>query len=175
VTYGAVQTVDAIGLIAVFAAGLAFRRYERDHEINASVHIGSETAEKFLELAVILLLGSVLTLDGLAEPGVAGWLLAPLLLLAIRPLSCLAALAGSRMERPGERAFVSWLGVRGVATFYYGALIVASGALEPAEEAVVVWTGIACMLVSITVHGLTAGPALRRLLAAEKATQRRAR
>jgi sodium/hydrogen antiporter len=175
VTYGAVQTVDAIGLIAVFAAGLAFRRYERDHEINASVHIGSETAEKFLELAVILLLGSVLTLDGLAEPGVAGWLLAPLLLLAIRPLSCLAALAGSRMERPGERAFVSWLGVRGVATFYYGAVIVASGALEPAEEAVVVWTGIACVLVSITVHGLTAGPSLRRLLAAERATQRRAR
>jgi sodium/hydrogen antiporter len=167
VTYGAVQTVDAIGLVAVFAAGLAFRRYERDHEINARVHIGSETAEKFLELAVILLLGSVLTLDGLSQPGVAGWLLAPVLLVAIRPLSCLVALAGSTMERTGERAFVSWFGVRGVATFYYGAVIVGSGALAPAEEAVVVWTLIACALVSIAVHGLTAGPALRRLLAAE--------
>jgi sodium/hydrogen antiporter len=175
VTYGVVQSVDAIGFVAVFAAGLAFRRYERDHEVNARVHIGAETVEKFLELAVILMLGSVLTLDGLAEPGVGGWLLAAVLLVAIRPLSCLAALAGSRMERRGERAFVSWFGVRGVATLYYGAVIVASGALDPGEEAIVVWTGIACVLVSIAVHGLTAGPALRRLLATERATQRRAR
>jgi NhaP-type Na+/H+ or K+/H+ antiporter len=175
VTYGIVESADALGFVAVFAAGLAFRRYERDHEINERVHIGSETAEKFLELAVILLLGSVLTLDGLGVPGVSGWLLAVVLLVVIRPLSCALALAGSKMERPGERAFVSWFGVRGVASFYYGAVIVASGALAPDEAAVVMWTAIACVLVSIAAHGLTAGPALRRLLARERAMQRRAR
>ena len=58
--------------------------------------------------------------------------------------------------------------VRGVATFYYGAAIIGSGALGPGEEAVVLWTGIACVLVSIVVHGVTAGPALARLLAAER-------
>ena len=57
----------------MFAGGLAFRRYERDHELNARVHDGAEIVEKFGELAVILLLGSMLTLDGLGAPGVAGW------------------------------------------------------------------------------------------------------
>ena len=175
VTYGVVQSADAIGFVAVFAAGLAFRRYERDHQINERVHRGSETVEKFLELAVILLLGSTLTLDGLAAPGAAGWLLAAVLLVAIRPLACLLALAGSRMERRGERAFVSWFGVRGVATLYYAAVIAGSGALAPDEEAVVVWTGVACVLVSIAVHGITAGPALSRLLAAERLRQPPAR
>ena len=175
VTYGVVQSVDGIGFVAVFAAGLAFRRYERDHETNERVHRGSEMVEKFLELAVILMLGSTLTLGGLGEPGVAGWVLAVLLLVAIRPLSCLIALAGSRMDHPGERAFVSWLGVRGVATVYYGAVIVASGVLSPSEESVVVWTAVAAVLVSITVHGITAGPALARLLAAEELRRRPAR
>ena len=61
------------GFLAVFAGGLAFRRYERDHELNARVHDGAEIVEKFGELAVILLLGSMLTLDGLGTPGWAGW------------------------------------------------------------------------------------------------------
>ena len=53
----------------MFAGGLAFRRYEHDHELNARVHDGAEIVEKFGELAVILLLGSMLTLDGLGAPG----------------------------------------------------------------------------------------------------------
>ena len=71
--YGVVEALSAYGFLAVFAGGLAFRRYERDHELNASVHDGAEIVEKFGELAVILLLGSMLTLDGLGTPGVAGW------------------------------------------------------------------------------------------------------
>ena len=74
--YGAAETIGTYGFLAVFAGGLAFRRYERDHELNARVHDGAELVEKFGELAVILLLGSMLTLDGLGAPGVAGWGLA---------------------------------------------------------------------------------------------------
>ena len=74
--YGVVEALSAYGFLAVFAGGLAFRRYERGHELNARVHDGAELVEKFGELAVILLLGSMLTLDGLGTPGVAGWALA---------------------------------------------------------------------------------------------------
>ncbi|MGH2862629.1 MAG: hypothetical protein ACRDL8_02630 [Solirubrobacteraceae bacterium] len=39
---------------------------------------------------MLLLLGSALTTTGLAVPGVAGWLLAPLLILIVRPILVLA-------------------------------------------------------------------------------------
>jgi NhaP-type Na+/H+ or K+/H+ antiporter len=129
------------------------------------VHRGAEVGEKLLELGVILLLGSMLTLDGLGAPGWEGWLVAVLLLVVVRPLSCLLALLGSRMDHRGEKAFVAWFGVRGVGTVYYVAAIVASGALGAGERDTVVWTCIAAVLLSIVVHGVTAGPSLRRLLA----------
>jgi sodium/hydrogen antiporter len=165
VIYGAAEVVGGYGFLAVFAGGLAFRRYERDHDLNARVHHGAEQVEKFLELAAILLLGSLLSQQGLGTPGWAGWALAVVLLVVIRPLATLAALVGGNVESAGGRAFVAWFGVRGVGTLYYVAAIVAGGALAGTEERVVAWTAIACVIVSIVVHGVTGGPALRRLLA----------
>jgi NhaP-type Na+/H+ or K+/H+ antiporter len=165
VIYGVTESLAGYGFLAVFAGGLAFRRYEADHEINESVHEGSERLEKLLELAIILVLGSMLTRAGLGTPGWAGWLLAVLLLIAVRPLSVMLALVRSRMDQPGEKAFVAWFGVRGVGTLYYVALIAGAGVLAPAEQTLVVWTAVAAVLVSIVVHGITAGPSMRRLLA----------
>jgi NhaP-type Na+/H+ or K+/H+ antiporter len=160
--YGAAEAAAGYGFVAVFAGGLAFRRYERHHEVNQAVHTGAETAEKFGELAVILLLGSSLTLAGLGVPGLEGWLLAAALVLVIRPVAVNAALAGSRLGRPGERAFVAWFGVRGIGTLFYVAVAAAAGSpLPEGERELVVWTGIACLVVSIIVHGITAGPLQR--------------
>ena len=90
-------------------AGLAFRRYEHGHELNGRVHRGAEQVEKFMELAAILLLGSLLTGAGLTAPGWEGWLLAVVLLVVIRPLSTLALagrLAGRDRRRPLVRRLV---------------------------------------------------------------------
>lgn len=163
VIYGLAELLGGYGFLGVFVGGLAFRRYERDHEINVTVHEGAERIEKLLELAIILLLGSMLTATGLQAPGWEGWLLAVLLLVVVRPLACLLSLVGSRMDHPGEKAFVAWFGVRGVGTLFYAAAIVESGVLSPAERDLVVWTVIACVLLSIAVHGITAGPSMRRL------------
>jgi sodium/hydrogen antiporter len=160
--YGVAEVVSGLGFVAVFVGGLAFRRYERHHEVNHRVHAGAETAEKFGELAVILLLGSSLTFAGLGVPGLDGWLLAATLLLVIRPVAVNAALAGSRLERPGERAFVAWFGVRGIGTLFYVAAAAAAESPLPADEReVVVWTAIACVTASIVAHGVTAGPLQR--------------
>jgi NhaP-type Na+/H+ or K+/H+ antiporter len=165
ITYGLAEVAGGYGFLAVFVSGLAFRRYEHGHELNGRVHAGAEQGEKFMELAVILLLGSLLSSTGLAEPGWAGWGLALVLLVVIRPLATLVSLLGGNVEtRPG-RAFVAWFGVRGVGTLYYAATVVTGGALAGGEEKLVVWTAIACVVVSIVVHGVTGGPALRRLLA----------
>jgi NhaP-type Na+/H+ or K+/H+ antiporter len=128
--------------------------------------------EKLLELAVILLLGSMLTTAGLAAPGWEGWLLAVLLLVLVRHAADLAALVGSRMDHADEKAFVAWFGVRGVGTLYYVALIVTAGALDAAEQELVVWTCLAAVLISIVVHGMTAGPSLRRLLVRQRSAPR---
>jgi sodium/hydrogen antiporter len=173
--YGAAELVGAYGFVAVFVGGLAFRRYERHHELNHAVHTGAETTEKFGELAVILLLGSSLSFAGLGVPGLEGWLLAVVLVFIFRPVAVNVALAGSRLERPGERAFVAWFGVRGIGTLFYVAAAAAAGSpLAADERELVVWTAIACVVVSIVVHGVTAGP-LQRWLQANVLTRQPSR
>ena len=175
VTYGLAETAGTYGFLAAFAAGLAFRRYESDHEVNASVHEGAELAEKLLELAVILLLGSLLTPAGLGLPGWEGWLLAALVIAAVRPLACLAALAGSQVERPSEKTFVAWFGVRGVGSLFYVAAAAGAGVLDAGERDLLIWTVIACVLLSIVVHGITAGPSMRRMFRPQPARRPRPR
>ena len=174
VTYGVAEVAGGYGFLAVFAGGLAFRRYEHDHELNKNAHTGAEQVEKFMELAAILMLGSLLSLSGLGAPGWEGWLLAVVLLLVIRPLSVLLSLLGSNVETGQGRAFVAWFGVRGVGTLYYAATIVTASVLSNGEQRVVVWTAIACVIVSIIVHGITGGPALRLLFAGLREEEERA-
>ncbi|HEX2129838.1 MAG TPA: cation:proton antiporter [Solirubrobacterales bacterium] len=170
--YGLTEVAGGYGFIAAFAGGLAFRRYEHTHEYNRTVHEGAEVVEKIGELAVILLLGSMLTFAGLGQPGLEGWLLVPALLLVIRPATVFASLLRSRLP-VSDRAFIAWFGVRGVGSLYYVAVALGSGALAAEEAKVVVWTTIACVLVSILVHGVTAEPLSRRWLPAEQQPRRR--
>ncbi|MGH2949846.1 MAG: hypothetical protein ACRDPC_26895, partial [Solirubrobacteraceae bacterium] len=82
---------------------------------------------------------------------------------------------GSRLERPGERAFVAWFGVRGIGTLFYVAAVTAAGSpLAAGERELIVWTAIACVVLSIVVHGVTAGP-LKRWLHVNVLTQTPAR
>jgi NhaP-type Na+/H+ or K+/H+ antiporter len=108
------------------------------------------------------LLGSTVTLAGLAEPGLAGWLLVPVLLLVIRPVATSIALLRAGVKRD-ERLFIGWFGIRGIGSFYYVAVALHAGVLAPAEATVVYWTVVACVGVSIVVHGLTSTPASRQL------------
>jgi NhaP-type Na+/H+ or K+/H+ antiporter len=160
--YGVTELTGAFGFLAAFAGGLAFRRYEHEHELHGRIHESTETVQSLLELVMILLLGSTVTFAGLGEPGVAGWLLALLLLFAIRPLLTLGALAFTRVPL-AERAFIGWFGIRGIGSFYYAAVALGTGALSPDEGGMVYWTVIVCVGLSIVLHGITASPFARRL------------
>jgi sodium/hydrogen antiporter len=165
--YGAAEIAGTYGFLAAFAGGVGFRHYEHGHEYNGRVHDGAETVEKFGELAVILLIGSMVGLAGLKAPGFEGWLLVPVLLLLIRPLAVAVSLVGSGLPA-FERGFVAWFGVRGVGSLYYAAVAVVTGVLTPDETEVIVWTALACVMVSILVHGLSATPVSRRMGAAQQ-------
>ena len=161
--YGVAEVAGTYGFLAAFAAGVAFRRYERDHEINRRVHDGAEVVETFCELGLILLLGSLVTVGGLREVGWSGWLLVVTLLFVIRPLATMLAFVGSRVQRP-ERWFIAWFGVRGIGSLYYVAVALGLGILSDDEARSLFWVVAACIVASIIVHGVTAAPLGRRLL-----------
>ncbi|MHB1568642.1 MAG: cation:proton antiporter domain-containing protein [Solirubrobacteraceae bacterium] len=162
--YGAAEELGTNGLLAVFAAGIAFRHNEFDHEINTRIHHGAETAGRLLELSVLLLVGSTLTTCGLKVPGAAGWLLAPLIILISRPVLVLVVTSRRFLNLRG-RLFLGFFGVRGVAALYYATIVAHTGDLSAANTSTVVWTTVVCVAVSITIHGITATPATRHLLA----------
>jgi NhaP-type Na+/H+ or K+/H+ antiporter len=161
--YGVAEFAGGYGFLAAFAAGVAFRRYEYGHELNRRVHDGAEVVEKFSELALILLLGSLMTIGGLSEAGVGGWLLVPVLLLVIRPLATAIAFVGSGLPA-SDRAFIGWFGIRGIGSLYYVAVVLGLGLLSADEARTLFWTMAICVIVSIVVHGVTATPLARRLL-----------
>ncbi|MCB0827392.1 MAG: cation:proton antiporter [Solirubrobacterales bacterium] len=160
--YGVTEIAGAYGFLAAFAGGLSFRRYEWDHEAHDRVHGGSDLLEKVSELGLVLLLGSTVTMAGLAIPGLAGWLLVPVLLVLIRPASVLASFAGSPVKM-GERLLIGWFGIRGIGSFYYAAVAINAGVLSTGEVELIYWTIIACVGVSILVHGFSARPAMASL------------
>ena len=161
--YGLAEVAGGYGFLAAVAAGLAFHRYEYGHELNRRVHDGAEVVEKFAELALILLLGSLVTIGGLSRAGAAGWLLVPVLLLVIRPAAIAIAFVGSELTA-ADRAFIGWFGVRGIGSLYYVAVALGLGILSADEGRTLFWTVMACVLTSIVVHGVTATPLARRLL-----------
>jgi NhaP-type Na+/H+ or K+/H+ antiporter len=57
--------------------------------------------------------------------------------------------------------------LRGVGSLYYVAVAVGAGALSAADAEVIAWTSIACVIVSIVVHGVPATSLSRRWLPPE--------
>jgi NhaP-type Na+/H+ or K+/H+ antiporter len=161
--YGSTELVSAYGFLAVFVGGLAFRRYERGNDVHGGVYVGADAASKLGELAVLLLLGSLVTLAGLAEPGLSGWLLGLTLLFVIRPIAVLIAFARSRLAFR-ERLFLGWFGVRGIGSLYYAAAALSLDVLSRREEADVFWTVGVAVLLSVVLHGITGTHLSRRLL-----------
>jgi NhaP-type Na+/H+ or K+/H+ antiporter len=159
--YGATEILGAYGFLAAFAGGIGFRRHEHTHERNLGVHQGAEVVEDVAELGLILVLGSCVTFAGLGAPGVAGWLLAPLLLLVIRPAAVFVGLAREPLR---ERLFVGWFGVRGIGSLFYASVVVGLGVFGTTETEVLFWTVVVVVVVSIAVHGVTASPLSRRWL-----------
>jgi NhaP-type Na+/H+ or K+/H+ antiporter len=159
----ACAALGGYALVAVFVAGIAFRRGEADDALHAEVHGIFERAGSGLELVVIVLLGTTLTTAGLAVAGGGGWLVAGLLIVVVRPLVVLVVSVGSPL-RLSERLFLGFFGVRGVAAIYYAAVLAGTGALSARATAVVVWTTLLCVAVSVVVHGLSAAPLMRRWL-----------
>jgi sodium/hydrogen antiporter len=162
--YGITELVEGYGFLAVFAAGVAFRRYEHGHEVNQRLHETTLVVEKLAELSVLLLLGSVLPVGGMLELGWGVLVVALGLVFVVRPVAVLVALTASGLSWR-RRLFMAWFGIRGIGSIYYLAFLFAI--LTPLDARPLFSVVAVTIIVSVVVHGLTSARLTRRLRAGE--------
>jgi sodium/hydrogen antiporter len=161
--YGVAQVLSSYGFLAAIAAGMAFRRYERDHEKHEELHMGAQRIVQLLELGTIVLVMSMVSVSGLGVPGWEGWVIGALLVFVIRPVVATTVLRPKWLKSPEERGFVAFFGVRGLGSIYYVAFALGAGILAPEDARTLLWTVLAVVLVSIVVHGITANAGIKGL------------
>ena len=82
------------------------------------------------------------------------------MLFIVRPLTAWVALLRTRVP-PGERAAISFFGIRGIGSLYYLAYAINHARFSQADQ---LWALVAfTVIVSIVVHGTTATLVTRRL------------
>jgi NhaP-type Na+/H+ or K+/H+ antiporter len=186
-SYGIALQVHAYGFLAVFAAGLAVRRIEREesHEappadVRAAASASgeeqeatdpatapaymaravlgfNEQLERLGEVAVVIVVGAMLAN---VEDSAGGLLLAAILFLIIRPLSTMVALSVTSLTGV-QRAFIAWFGVRGIGSIYYLSYAVTHGLAGPHAQALADLTFVV-VATSIVVHGVSVTPLMKR-------------
>ena len=152
--YGlAVLPPEGNGLIAVFVGAIALGIWRPD--IRECFEARSEDIIEVVKLGVFLVLGAILTLDGLFQDGWAAVAVAAFTLLVARPVAVFTALMGSRQADTLDKAFIAWFGPKGVATMTFALFVLGSGVAEGERIA-----NLAALVVfvSIIVHGLSDHP-----------------
>lgn len=182
-SFGLADLVGAYGFLSVFAAGVALRRVEMRESGDASrqelrerrselaedelatnpqtapAHMTqqvlrfNEHVERVGEVAVVLVLGSLLSRATLAT---SGWWFVPLLFVGVRPLCVWLGLFGSKVESD-QRRLMSWFGIRGAGSVYYLAYAINHGLPEPLAEQLISLT-LTAVAASIVVHGISVTP-----------------
>ena len=113
----------------------------------------NEQLERICEVALVLLLGAMLTAAYL--PADALWF-APLLFLGIRPLAVYAGLLGCGLTGI-RRGLVAWFGVRGVGSVYYLMFALQHGVSGDDAHRLTGLT-LTVVAISIAVHGVSVTP-----------------
>ena len=187
-SYGFALLIHSYGFLAVFAAGLALRRVEREHSSEARREIRSaapqvtedathperapafmagavlafnEQLERIAEVAIVLVLGAMLA----SAPWTIGtwqplWWFIPVMFLVIRPTATFLSLLGTKTSL-GQRAVIAWFGVRGVGSIYYLAYALTHG-LAGRDARVLADITLAVVAASIVVHGISVTPLMAR-------------
>lgn len=184
-SYGVALLLHAYGFLAVFAAGLALRRVEREHSGDAppdrvtpakaeaedatdaerapavmasAVLAFNEQLERITEVAVVIVLGAMLaTVTWTSHPL---WWFIPVLFLVIRPAATFLSLPWTRTSI-GQRAIIAWFGVRGVGSIYYLTYALTHGLGGP-EARELADIALAVVAASIVAHGVSVTPLMTK-------------
>ena len=184
-SYGSALLIGAYGFLAVFAAGVALRRIERNHsegsvdEIKGMPLTGevdeiatdpqrapaymaqavlrfNEHLERIGEVAIVILVGGMLSVSFLSFGAL--WFVL-LLLLVVRPISVWLGLLGSSTSIT-QQNLIGWFGIRGIGSIYYLAYAISHG-LAPELSTILVGITLTAVAVSVLVHGISVTPMMR--------------
>jgi len=155
------------GFIAVFVAAIALGIWRPD--IRDCFKRQSEDIIELVKLAIFVVFGAIITIDGLFGDGWAAVAIVAFTLLVARPVAVFTALAGTRQVGLAEQAFMAWFGPKGVATMAFALFVLGSGVPEGDRIANIAALAV---LASIIAHGLTDHPGsewiIRRTNSAEE-------
>ena len=134
-----------------------------DHREEAeAAHVGravllfNEQMERVAELAIVILVGGMLSADYL--PLGLAWF-APFLFFVVRPISVAVGFLGKEVPRH-RRWLLSWFGIRGVGSIYY--LMFALNRGVPREEgAKIAALVLGVVAISAVLHGVSVTPLMR--------------
>lgn len=159
--YGVTEYAGGYGFIATFIGAVVIRNYDRDHEYQQAMHAFTEKSERLL-MAVILIAFGAAVAGGLLAP--LTWPLAisaVLIIFVVRPLSGVLGLIGFDRAPWRDRLGISFLGMRGIGSFYYLAYALNEESFEGAEE---IWALVGLVvIISLFVHGTLATPITEKL------------
>ncbi|WP_343033306.1 cation:proton antiporter [Altericroceibacterium indicum] len=165
--YGVAEVVHGYGFLAVFVAAVTTRQRENRSEYHKISHHFIDQIEKIVLVIMMFAFGGMLAkgvLAGLSWPIV---IMAVLLVFVIRPVTGFLGEMINALPWPGKLT-VAFLGARGVGSIYYLAYAQNHGEFQQLPE---LWAGVSfTILLSIVIHGLTAG---QLLWCAEKADAHR--
>lgn len=159
ISYSVAEAAQGYGFLAVFISAIAFRATERRHHYHSTLHDFVEQIERLLLMLLLVVFGGALSAGGLLQE--VTWpvvLFALATILVVRPLAAWISLLGRREPR-GDKAVISFFGIRGVGSVYYLAF-----ALERAPFAGpdLLWSAASLVILgSIVLHGMTVTPAMR--------------
>ncbi|WP_327267937.1 cation:proton antiporter [Streptomyces sp. NBC_01218] len=155
-SYGLAESLHGYGFLAVFAAACTLRSRERGHQYHQVLHEFIEQIERLLMAVLLFATGAFIATGALSHLTWRGAATGLLLHLLIRPLTSWLALVRGPAARK-ERLVTSFLGIRGIGSFFYLAYACGRGEFGPYEDelwAIVVFT----VLVSVVLHGASAAP-----------------
>jgi len=137
------------GFIAVFVAAIALGIWRPD--IRDCFKRQSEDIIELVKLAIFVVFGAIITIDGLFGDGWAAVAIVAFTLLVARPVAVTVALAGTRVGADAV-AFMSWFGPKGVATMTFSLLVLSQGIAEGDR---IFHIASLTVLISIIAHGVT--------------------
>ena len=158
--YGVAELCHGYGFVAVFVAAYVLRHHERDHEYHEVLHASSESIERLVSAALLVLLGGAVVDGALAPLTLRGAALGLAVVLLVRPIAGWLALVRTTMPQ-SERWALAFFGIRGIGSVYYLAHALNEAEFADADQ---LWAIVAfVILVSVLVHGVSAAPLMKRV------------
>lgn len=155
-TYSLTELVNGYGFLAVFVAGFIVQQSYFCHQEKRMQQLEfTEQIEKLMEVAAIVILGTVLLFAPMIEHGAKSLLIAGLIFLIIRPIGVWLSFIGSNLPKK-TRSLMGWFGIRGLGSIYY--LTYALGEVKGKVAEEISWIVFTVVVLSIIFHGITAAP-----------------